>query len=583
MAAGNDGIVAAFRELAALTVLDEGGPQSFRARAYENALAAIERAREDLAALSDRELAAIDGIGASTAKKIRELVETGRIGKLEALRRKYPPSVVELTRVPGLGPKKIGLLRRELGVESLDDLRRALQGQRLRELPGMGAKTEEALARALARVDAAGKQNRTPIGVALPLAERLAGALEGVEGVRHAMPCGSVRRFRDTIGDLDLLVAADAVDPVLGAVGALPEIEEVLAGRGTKGRVRTTAGIEADVRVVAPAQLGAAALYFTGSKAHNIALRQRAIARGWTLSEYALAAGDGGRVIASESEEAIYAALDLAWIPPTLREGAGEIEAAAADQLPDLVEVEDLRGDLHVHTDRSGDARDPLPAMVAAAAARGLSYLAITDHAEDLVLNGVSRDELLRQRDEIEALRPAHPGLRILHGVELNIGPEGGLDYDDAFRRSFDWVLAGVHSHFDLDRTRQTDRLLRAIEDPSVHCIAHLTGRMLGKRPGIELDLDAVLDALARTGTALEINASPARLDASAEVLWQARGRDVALVLSTDAHACQGLDKTRWGVPHAQRGWVERRQVRNAAPADAFVAWTRDVRRRKGA
>jgi DNA polymerase (family 10) len=326
---------------------------------------------------------------------------------------------------------------------------------------------------------------------------------------------------------------------------------------------------------VEPRQFGAACQYFTGSKAHNIKLRQRALARGWLLNEYGLSDAGTGAVIASETEEAIYRALGLPLIPPVMREDHGELEAAERGALPAAVRLEDVRGDLHVHTSLSGDGRSTLDEVVTAAARRGYEYLAVTDHAEDLAMNGVSREELAAQRPEIEALRGRHPGMALLHGTELNIGADGGVDYDADFRRTLDWCVAGVHSHFDLDRERQTRRILAAMEDPTVHAIAHLTGRRIGHRPGIDLDLDAVLRKAVETGTALEINAALGRLDLSAEALLRARGLDVTFVISTDTHHTRELERMEWGGLLATRGWVDPARVANLWPRERFLAWRR--------
>jgi len=559
------------RELAELTQLEEADPNSFRVRAYESAAQAIAAEASDLGKLTVAELQQIQGIGKSTAAKIRELLETGRVAKLEALRAKHPPGVAALLRVPGLGPKAIRRLRAELGVESIADLRAALAAQKLRELTGFGAKSEEKLAHALARLDAERALDRTPISVALPLAERIVGRLSELPGVAHASYCGSLRRFCETIGDVDVVVAAADPAPVMEAFVSLGVVERVLGRGPSKASVVTRRGTQVDLRVVTPPQLGAARLYFTGSKGHNIKLRQRALARGLTLNEYALAEAEGGRVVASETEEAIYEALGLPWIPPALREDAGEIEAAEAGRLP--APLGPVVGDFHVHTSLSGDGRSPLEEVVAAARARGLRVLAITDHAEG-TRAGVARAALLEQRAAIRALQAElGDSLRLLHGIELNIGRDGELDYDAAFRASFDWCLASVHDHFDLGREAQTRRVVAAMRDPSVRMIGHLSARMIGARPPIELDLDAVLAAAEATGTALEINGALPRLDLSADALRRARGRDVAFLLTSDAHDARELRRVEYAARNAERAWVEPERVLNAGSAERLVAW----------
>src|SRR5262245_46863457 len=567
------------RELAELTLLEEADPQSFRVRAYEGAAQAIAAQATDLGRLTPKELQQIQGIGRSTAEKIRELLETGRVKKLEALRAKHPPGVVALLRIQGLGPKALRKLRAELGVASIDDLRRALAEHRVRELEGFGPRSEEKLARALARLDAQGAVDRTPISIALPLATRIVERLREVAGVTHASPCGSLRRFAESIGDLDLVVAASEAEPVAEALVSMPLVERVLVRGASKTSVVTHRGLQVDLRVVAEHQLGAARLYFTGSKGHNVKLRQRALARGLTLNEYALSEPSGGRVVASETGGEIYRALGLPWIPPALREDGGEIEAAESGALPRP--IGDLLGDFHVHTSLSGDGRSSLEEVVAAARARGYRALAITEHAEG-TLSGVGREALLEQRAELRALQARLGGsLRLLHGVELNIGPNGELDYDPEFRSSFDWCLASVHDHFELDRAAQTRRIVTAMQDPNVRMIGHLSARMLGGRPAIDLDLDAIFAAAEATGTALEVNGALPRLDLSVEALRRARGRDLTLVLTSDAHHARELERVRFAAQNAERAWIEAGQVANAWPADRLLAWTE--RKRAGA
>ncbi|HSD26389.1 MAG TPA: helix-hairpin-helix domain-containing protein, partial [Vicinamibacteria bacterium] len=452
MADRRESLRALFRELVQLTVLDEGSPNSFRARAYENALEAISSYAGDLERLSEKELTKVPGLGASTAKKVREFYETGTIAKLETLRQRYPPDFVELTRVPGLGPRTLRRLESELGVRNLDGLRAALETQRVRSIKGLGAKVEENLLRALERREPTGKEKRRPIAEVLPIARELVAALEALPGVERAQYCGSLRRFRETIADVDIVVASSEPGSVIEGLVKLNAVREVLERGDTKAAVRTATGLQVDLRVVAPGQFGAACQYFTGSKAHNIRLRQRALARGWLLNEYGLSEVETGQVIASETEEAIYEALGLRPIPPPMREDRGEIEAAARGELPGPVRLQDLRGDLHVHTSLSGDGKSPLEEVVEGAAARGYEYLALTDHAENLAFNGVSRERLVAQRARVDALRGRHPGLTLFHGSELNIDRDGGVDYDEAFRRRLEWCVAGVHSHFELDR-----------------------------------------------------------------------------------------------------------------------------------
>lgn len=580
MAPGNESLAAVFRDLVQLAVLDEGDPNSFRVRAYERALETIRSHPGDLSALSEKELTKLDGVGASTAKKIREFYDAGTIAKLEELRKKYPPGFVELSRIPGLGPRTLQRLRAELGIEDVAGLRAALAAQKLRTVKGLGEKAEEKIRLAVERLGERPKENRRPIAEAMPIARELVAALEALPGVERAQYCGSLRRLRETVADVDIVVAAGDAEAVSAAFVAMPAVREVIGGGGTKTSVRTATGLQVDLRVVPPRSFGAACQYFTGSKTHNIKLRQRALERGWLLNEYGLVDTETGRVIASETEEDVYRALGLPLIPPPMREDRGEVERAAAGEPLPEVRLDAVRGDLHVHTTLSGDGKSPLEDVLAAVAARGYEYVAITDHAEDLHMNGVSRQKLARQRARIDALRAAYPTLAILHGAELNIGRDGGLDYDAAFRRTLDWCVAGVHSLFDLGRDEQTRRVLAAMDDPTVHAIAHLTGRRIGHREGIDVDLDAVLDKAEATGVALEINAALGRLDLSSDALYRARGRKVTFVVDTDTHHVRELDRMEWGVLQAMRGFVDPARIANLWPRERFLGWLTDRRSR---
>ena len=563
-------------ELALLTTLDEGDVQSFKVRAYESAKRGVEAYVGDLEKLSAKELEKLDGIGKSTATKIRELIDTNKVQKLEELRAKFPASVVGLMKIPGVGPKAVLKLRAELNVQSVADLRQAIAEQKLRGLKGFGAKTEEKLAQTLARMDQEGAGSRTPISVALPLAERIVAQLAALPGVSHASYCGSLRRFSETIGDLDLLVVAENPVAVMDAVVAMSFVDHIIVKGDTKTSIVTRRGLQIDVRVVKREELGAAMLYFTGSKAHNIKLRMRAIARGWTLTEYALAEAEGGKVIASETEEAIYAALGLQFIPPVIREDNGEIEAAERGALPKPIEK--ILGDFHVHTSLSGDGRSDIADVVAAAKSRGYRVLALTDHAEGTV-SGVGRQPLLDQRERIRALQAElGDSMLLLHGVELNIGATGDLDYDADFRAQFDFCLASVHDHFDLPRDKQTARVIAAMRDPSVKMIGHLSARMIGGRPGIDLDIDAILAAAEETGVALEVNGGLPRLDVSVDVMRRARDRKIALVLTSDAHHSTELERVRFASLNAQRAWIEPSQIVNTWEPERLAKWARDKR-----
>jgi DNA polymerase (family 10) len=564
-------------ELAKLTALDEGSPQAFKVRAYENAIAGIDSFPGELSGLSKAELTDIKGVGNSTADKMLALEAKGTVDKLEALREKYPPAFVELTKIPGLGPKTLKMLRSQLGIENIEDLKQALAAEQLRELPGLGEKSEEKIAKAIDRLGLHGKDRRTPLVEVLGFANSLAARIADIDGVVEAVPCGSIRRFSETIGDVDIVVATTKPDSVREAVLAFPEVTEVIGAGETKTSFLTREGLQVDIRTVEPDQLGSAVLYFTGSKAHNIALRQKAINRGWLLSEYGLFQDD--RVLASKTEEEIYKLLGMQTVPPMLREGSGEVEAASNDALPELIERSDIKGDLHYHSDRSGDGRSSLDEMVEAAIVAGFEYVAFTDHGEDLTINGSTPKQMLAHRDRIRELDSRYPEIDLMFGCELNIGADGDLDYDPKFRQEFDFCVASIHSHFDLSEDQQTARILKALQDPSVNAIGHLTGRYIGRRPGVEMDIDVVLEALSLTGVALEINGALDRLDATSDVARRAMLAGVDVVIDTDSHHTRDLKRMEYGTRYAQRGWVTTDRVLNARSYEdvqAYVAARRD-------
>jgi DNA polymerase (family 10) len=572
----NRDIAAALYELAELTRLEPGSSQGFKARAYEKAAGAIRDHPAPLDDMDPADMLAIEGLGKATVDKVRQLVETGTITQLEKLRAQYPPGFVQLTRIPGVGPKTAVLLLKELGVSNVDDLRQAIAAERVRELPGLGAKSEEKMARSIERLGLHGKDRRTPIIQALPVARECAAHLATLDGVTDVQVCGSLRRFSDTIGDIDIVVASDQPAMVMEAAAALPMASEVIASGPTKTSVLTYRGLQVDVRVVAPAQFGAACVYFTGSKQHNIELRQRAMAAGRLLNEYGLEDSETGEVVAAATEEEVYAALGMDFVPPEIREGVGEVKAAAEHRLPDLVTVDDIRGDLHVHSSWSGDGRSSLEDMITTASARGLEYVGLTEHGEDLSINGLSREEIAAEREVIAGLREQYPELTILHGAELNIAGDGHVDYDDEVLSRFDWCVASVHSLFDLSQAEQTERVIRAIQNPWVDAIGHLTGRRIGRRPGIELDFPAVFAAAAEVGTALEINSHLDRLDVPAAELRTAMAvPGLRFTISTDSHHVREFDNLTWGVANARRGWVEKDRVVNTLPKDEFLAWLR--------
>ena len=559
----NDDISRQFAELAELYTLRGG--DDFRVRAYQRAARALSGHGGDLAGLSERELAAIPGVGKAVAAKVREYLDSGRIAKLDALRAEIPAGVRALLAVPGLGPAKARLVHERLGVSSPEQLADAVAAGRVAGLPGMGARTEANLRRALERL--AAMPPGIPIADALPLAEALRDQLRAVAGVDRVEVAGSLRRMRATVHDLDLLAAGADPAAVTRAFAELPEVAEVAALGDTKASIRTRDGYQVDLRVVRPEVWGAALQYFTGSKEHNVKVRELAVKAGLKLSEYGLFERDGELVVAEE-EWVVYRRLGLEWVPPELREDRGEVEAARRGAVPPLVGLADVGGDLHCHTHLSPDGTASAAVMAAAAKALGYRFLAVTDHAERLSLGGASREALLAQREHLRAVQRRVGGIELLHGAELNIGVDGSLDYDDGFLDGFDVLVASVHDRLDQPREELTARLVAACEHPAVNVIGHPTGRRIGSRAASDVDLEALYAAAARTGTALEVNGSPHRLDLGDEQVRLAHRHGVWLSFGSDSHGPGHLPNMRFAVATARRGWTTADRVVNALPPD---------------
>ncbi len=553
-------------EIADLLALDG---VAFKPQAYRRAAQSVEAVPmpiEELVA-ADRH-GELPGVGGAIADKIIEIVNTGRLAYHDELKANLPIDLYALTQVDGVGPKTAKLLYEHLGVCNLVDLERAAREGAIRGVKGLGAKTEEKILRGL--VETRGIEGRLLLGRAVPVVRDLIDRLAATGRFGRIEAAGSVRRGRETIGDLDLLATAEDAAAAAEAFATLSDVEEVLAYGRKKSSVRLTGGVQVDLRIVPAASFGAAWQYFTGSQAHNVALRKRAVARGWKLSEYGLFDGED-RVLAAADEAAIYQRLGLQLVPPELREDHGEIQRAETGSLPKLVELGDVCGDLHVHTDRS-DGKRPLAEMVAAAIERKLEYIAITDHAKFAeVIGGLTADEVRRQIDEIAALNQMLDGFRVLTGIEVNIAPDGSLDLPDELLARLDVVVAAVHSQFRQPRDEMTGRLLRAVEHEHVDILAHPTGRKIGERPAIQADWEAVFETAAAHGTALEINANPIRLDLGADLIRQAIASGARLAIGTDAHALEHFDFRPLGVMTARRGWATRNDVLNTQPADALA------------
>jgi DNA polymerase (family 10) len=515
----------------------------------------------------------IPGVGKAISEKIDELLRTGRLEFLEKLEKEVPPALADWLQVPGLGPKKVSLIWKELGITTLPELEKAARAGKLRALPGLGEKSE---AQVLAGIESlARRSGRLPLGQAYPLVQGIIAALKKVPGVVDASPAGSLRRMRPTVGDLDILVASSDSAPVMQAFTTLPGVLRVLGRGETKSSIEFNDGVRAQLWVHPPERFGTALQYATGSKDHNVRLRELALDKGLSLSEHALLKTDGSGEITCATEPEVYAALGLPWIPPELREDHGEVQAAKAGKLPGLIEVADIHADLHVHSNGS-DGKLSILEMARAAARRGMQVIAFTDHSLGLgVANGLSLERHKQQQLEIEAARrKLGTGIRILHATELEIKADGTLDYPDEFLASLDLVLASLHSSLRQPRAQITARLVKAIRNPHVDIIGHPTGRhLIPEQEGADLDMDAVLAAAAESGVALEINAHPARLDLDDVAARRAKELGIPISINTDAHTENDLDNLHFGVATARRAWLTPADVINAWPVDKLLKW----------
>jgi DNA polymerase (family 10) len=569
MAISNAEIARRFLEVADLLELQGANP--FRVRAYRNAARVIadHPQRIDRIARRDPEaLKQLPGIGDDLAARIVELALTGRLELLGRIGAGVPPGVAALMRVPGLGPRRARQLHDTLQIGSVRQLERALRAGKVRDVPGFGERTEAKLLAALAAGTTDGAQRMLRSSVAA-LAEHLVAQLARVPGVSACELAGSFRRGRDTVADLDILAAATEESPLVDTFVGLPQVAEVVASGGTKATVRLGNGLQVDLRVVPPVSFGAALHYFTGSKAHNIALRRRAQLRGWRLNEYGLHEGD--EMIAGRTEEELYAQFGLPWIAPELREDTGELEAAERNALPRLVELADIRGDLQTHTIDS-DGRDALETMASAADALGYEYLAVTDHSPAVrVTRGMDAAGFRKQAKRIDRLNAQLKRLRVLRGAEIDILADGALDLPDEVLAQLDVVLITFHSHFTLPSREQTRRLVRAVSHPRVMIFGHPTGRRINRRPAATYDFPTVAKACADHGVAMEIDGQPERMDMDEVLTRQALEAGVKLVISSDAHATRELGYMRWGVTQARRGWAQTKDVLNTLPLEGLL------------
>jgi DNA polymerase (family 10) len=566
----NQQLAETFRLIADL--LEIKGEVIYKILAYRKAADSLDSLGQNIHTIwQEGRLTQVDGVGKAIAEKIDELLSTGKLEFLENLSAEAPPTLVDMLKVPDLGPKKAALFWKQLGITNLAELEAAARAGKLRDLPGMGEKSES---RILAGIEALARRSaRIPIGRAWPFAQELMAFLREVPGVQAVEMGGSLRRMRATVGDLDFLAAADDSQSVVSAFVERADVARVLGRGETKASVEFEHGIQAQLWVHPRAHWGTALQYATGSKDHNVRLRELALKNGLSLSEHALKHSDGSEVTC-EREEAVYAALGIPWIPPELREDRGEVQAALAGKLPRLIEIGDIQSELHAHTTWS-DGKLTVYELARAASARGLKVLAISDHTHSLgVVQGMTPDDVSRQRGEIrEAQERLGDIIRLLHGVEVEILADGTLDYSDETLTELDIVTASLHSSLRQPREKITERLLQAMRNPNVDVIGHPSGRLLPNREGSDLDMDAVLETARETGVALEINAHPARLDLEDVYARRAVEMGILLAINTDAHSQSDLELLHFGVATARRGWVEPQYVLNTWESGALIAW----------
>jgi DNA polymerase (family 10) len=565
----NASIEAIFDEIADL--LDIQGANPFRVRAYRNAARTIGDLGTDVKTLMARGMALteIPGIGEDLAKKIQEIVQTGRCEFLERLHKELPPAITDLLRIPGLGPKRVKVLWHDLNIQTLEQLLRAARDGRIRELPGFGEKTEQKIVEAAqAHLSQA---RRFKLAVAAQYAEAFVAYLRRVKGVQRVDIAGSFRRMRETVGDIDILVTAEAAGAAMDSFTTYEDVKEVLASGPTRGSVVLKAGIQVDVRIIPEDSYGAALVYFTGSKAHNIAIRRIAQEKGLKINEYGVFKGD--RRIAGETEESVYKAIGLPWIAPELREDRGEVEAAQAGTLPKLIELSDLRGDLHAHS-KASDGHNTIREMAQAAQTAGLEYVAITEHSRRLtVAHGLDPVRLAKQGAEIDRLNRELEGITVLKGIEVDILDDGTLDLPDSVLAGLDIVVAAVHSKFDLPRTKQTQRILTALDNPVVSILAHPSGRLIEEREPYDVDMQKIVRKAKANGIALELNAHPERLDLLDIHCQMAKQEGVLVCINSDAHSTFEFGVLRFGVGQARRGWLEKNDVLNTRSLKELKAW----------
>jgi len=571
----NKAIAGILYETADLLEID--GADSFRIRSYRNAAEAIEAQTLQIADVINepKKVLAIQGIGKGMLLNLQEMFKEGKLPLHAELLKKYRPSMLELLKIQGLGPKTIALIWSAYQVSDFEGVAKLAKEGKIRELPRMGEKQEQKLLKAIE--DYRRIAGRFLLDAAEREAQKITDHLREYPGVERVTPAGSLRRGRETVGDLDILVTGKACcddqarQTLIDHIIKLPGLMEIIASGANKVSFRLRAGMQVDVRLLPPESFGAALQYFTGSKAHNVALRQRALKMGFTLSEYSLAQLDTERPVAGKTEEEIYSKLNLDYIPPELRENLGELDAAASHTLPALISRADLQGDVHMHTVET-DGRNTIEEMAEAAAGHGYKYMAITDHSKNLAFaNGLDDKRAIEHIKRIRAASDANGKIRILAGIEVDVLADGSLDLSDSVLEQMDIVIASVHSHFNQGPTEMTDRLLKTLQNPNVSLLGHPTGRLLLRRDAYAFDIDAILKEAARNKIAMELNAYPDRLDLSDRHLRLAKQHGVKIVINTDAHHTSHLDKIRFGILEARRAWLTKDDVLNTLPLPKFA------------
>jgi DNA polymerase (family 10) len=573
--ATNADVAAVFNRMADLMEIQ--GANAFRIRAFRRVAQAVENLSESTATMLERgTLKKVPGIGDGAVKRIGQILQTGTCDDLKELMEALPPGLYDLLQISGLGPKKVKLFYDELGISSVDELESAARAGHLAQLPRMGKKSEQKLLTAIEGFRR--RTGRTPLPTALELGRKIIAELAKLDDVLQIELAGSCRRGRETIGDLDVLVAAHDPTVVMDTFGSLEDVTEVMLRGDTKTSVRLDNGMQADLRVLEPESFGAALHYFTGSQMHNIAVRDRAKRQGLRVNEYGVFKEPSGERVCGKTEKEVFESVGLCFIPPELRENRGEIEAAENGTLPDLLTLDQLRGDLHTHT-RDSDGKADAKTMALAAQKLGHEMLAITDHTDAVaVVSGLDGKALLAQKERLEGLQDELE-LRLLCGIEVDIMPDGSLSIEADILRQMDWVVGSVHLELDMDGEAMTKRIITAFESGLIDCLAHPCGRWIGEREAHAADLDAVVDAAARCQVALELNASPTRLDLNANYCRQAKDRGVMIALNSDAHDADQIGRVELGVITARRGWLEAKDVLNARPVNEVLDWITARRR----